>query len=179
MQAELRQEAFSFGAQRKGALQFDRLPEGWALDMRHCLPDKRVEEASRFASLASRAHCDTKWCCADPGPSLPLTGPGHIISCCPRFTAKQHPGWRGKSGIAEYETSQNAEPAGLNKTAERTFCAWAPTSVGDPKRKCMTPLDEPARFGYVGIIEILKQAGAKCGTNDIYSKYCRQAAGSN
>jgi len=40
-----------------------------------------------------------------------------------------------------------------------------------------TALDDATRMGYMGAVEILKRAGAKCGTNDHYSKWCKQAGG--
>ena len=42
----------------------------------------------------------------------------------------------------------------------------------------ITALDDATNRGYMGIVEILKRAGAKCGTNDHYSKNCKQAVGS-
>ncbi|MEE8608829.1 MAG: ankyrin repeat domain-containing protein [Nitrospiraceae bacterium] len=40
-------------------------------------------------------------------------------------------------------------------------------------------LDDATRYGLSGIIEMLKNAGAKCGTNHSYSRKCKEAEGQN
>ena len=42
----------------------------------------------------------------------------------------------------------------------------------------ITALDDAIRKRYAGSAEILKRAGAKCGTNEHYSQFCREAVGS-
>ena len=42
----------------------------------------------------------------------------------------------------------------------------------------ITALDDAIRRGYIGVVEKLKRAGAKCGTNHSYSRNCKQAVGS-
>ena len=42
----------------------------------------------------------------------------------------------------------------------------------------ITALDDATNRSYMGVVEILKRAGAKCGTNHHYSKNCKQASGS-
>jgi ankyrin repeat protein len=42
----------------------------------------------------------------------------------------------------------------------------------------ITAMDDATRRRYAGIVEILKRADAKCGTNHQYSRDCKQAGGS-
>lgn len=42
----------------------------------------------------------------------------------------------------------------------------------------ITALDDATNRSYMGVVEILKRAGAKCGTNHHYSKNCKQASDS-
>ena len=42
----------------------------------------------------------------------------------------------------------------------------------------ITALDDAIRRGYIGVVEKLKRAGAKCGTNHHYSQWCKKASGS-
>jgi ankyrin repeat protein len=42
----------------------------------------------------------------------------------------------------------------------------------------ITALDDGIRRGYIGVVEKLKRAGAKCGRSDALSKHCKQAEGS-
>jgi ankyrin repeat protein len=42
----------------------------------------------------------------------------------------------------------------------------------------ITALDDATRRRYAGVLEILKRADAKCGTNRHYSRDCKQAGGS-
>ncbi len=43
----------------------------------------------------------------------------------------------------------------------------------------VTPLDDAVRYGLSNTIEMLKSAGAKCGTNFAYSRHCKEAEGQN
>ena len=43
----------------------------------------------------------------------------------------------------------------------------------------VSALDTATRFGPTGVIEMLKNAGAKCGTNHSYSRNCKEAESQN
>ena len=43
----------------------------------------------------------------------------------------------------------------------------------------ISALDDATRFGLSRITEMLKNAGAKCGTNDSFTRWCKKAGGQN
>jgi ankyrin repeat protein len=70
-----------------------------------------------------------------------------------------------------------SRPFGQNESILKILIANG-ADVSSADSDGTTALDDATRKGYAGFVEILKRAGAKCGTNEHYSSHCKLAAGS-
>lgn len=81
--------------------------------------------------------------------------------------------------IGDWTPLQHAMEVGDNYTDAAKFLIAKGADVNSLDSNGASPLDTATRFGLTDVIRMLKNAGAKCGTNHSYSRKCKEAEGQN